>query len=140
MGAVVDTMHLDEENAIQCLNECIDSDYGTAMFGCHGLAASIGITGTAEIVEVSGPTVYIRLDGKFWHRLSTVLGRIAVYLNARMPEITEVLVHDQEELLDFEEIIDEVSGDVIFRKDKRSEDFNGDRETMEYQGIDPDVR
>ena len=26
------------------------------------------------------------------------------------------------------------------REDKRSPDFNGDRETMEYQGLDPDAR
>jgi len=26
------------------------------------------------------------------------------------------------------------------RVDKRAPDFNGDRETMEYQGIDPDAR
>ena len=28
----------------------------------------------------------------------------------------------------------------ISREDKRSPDFNGDRETMEYQGLDPDAR
>jgi hypothetical protein len=28
----------------------------------------------------------------------------------------------------------------LSREDKRSPDFNGDRETMEYQGLDPDAR
>ena len=28
----------------------------------------------------------------------------------------------------------------LCREDKRSPDFNGDRETMEYQGLDPDAR
>jgi len=29
---------------------------------------------------------------------------------------------------------------LSLREDKRSPDFNGDRETMEYQGLDPDAR
>ena len=132
--AVVDTMYLDEENVRDCLEEFIESDYGTTMFGCHARAASIGITGRIEFVEICGPEVTLSLSGKFWHKRSTVLGRAAMWLNARIPEITDVVVPDVEDLQDFEEIIDELSGDVLFRKDKRSEDFNGDRGTMEYQG------
>lgn len=132
--AVVDTMYLDEENVIACLDEFIESEYGTTMFGCHDRAASIGITGSIEFVEICGPEVTLSLGGKFWHKRSTVLGRAAMWLNARIPEITDVVVADVEDLQDFEEIIDELSGEVLFRKDKRSEDFNGDRETMEYQG------
>mmetsp|Transcript_23919 Transcript_23919/g.53218 ORF Transcript_23919/g.53218 Transcript_23919/m.53218 type:complete len:216 (-) Transcript_23919:1569-2216(-) len=138
--AVVDTMHLDEENVESCLEEFIESDYGTTMFGCHSRAAQIGITGSIEFVELCGPEVTLSLNGQFWHKRSTVLGRAAMWLNARIPEITDVVVADLEDLNDFEEIIDEVSGDVLFRKDKRSEDFNGDRGTMEYQGMDPDTR
>jgi hypothetical protein len=63
-----------------------------------------------------------------------------MWLNARMPEITDVTVADKDELQDFEEIVDEWTGEVIFRKDKRASDFNGDRGTMEYQGMDPDMR
>jgi hypothetical protein len=131
--AVVDTMHLDEENVLSCLEEFIDSDYGTTMFGCHARAAVVGITGSIEFVEICGPEVTLSLDGKFWHKRSTVLGRAAMWLNARIPEITDVVVADVEDLKDEEEITDEY-GDVLFRKDKRSEDFNGDRGTMEYQG------
>jgi hypothetical protein len=131
--AVVDRMHLDEENVLSCLEEFIESDYGTTMFGCHARAAVVGITGNIEFVEICGPEVTLSLDGKFWHKRSTVLGRAAMWLNARIPEITDVVVADVEDLKDFEEITDEY-GDVLFRKDKRSEDFNGDRGTMEYQG------
>ena len=63
-----------------------------------------------------------------------------MWLNARIPEITDVVVADMDELQDFEEIIDDITGEVLFKKDKRSEDFNGDRATMEYQGMDPDMR
>lgn len=137
--AVVDTMFLDEENVEMCLDEFIDSDFGQQMFGCHERPASVGITGAIEFVDLCGPEVTLSLDGKFWHRRETVLGRAAMWLNARMPEITDVMVADLEELKDFEEILDDF-GDVIFRKNKRSPDYNGDRETMEYQGMDPDMR
>lgn len=135
--AVVDTMHLDEENVMACLEEFVESDYGTTMFGCHDRAAAVGITGSIAFVELCGPEVTLSLDGEFWHKRSTVLGRAAMWLNARIPEITDVMVADLEDLEDFEEVVDEISGDVLFQRDKRSEDFNGDRATMEYQGCVP---
>jgi len=138
--AVVDTMPLEEDNVRSCLEEFVESDYGKQMFGCHDLPASYGITGSIEFVEVDGPEVILTLDGKFWHRRDTVLGRAAMWLNARMPEITDVTVRDPSELEDFENVVDEQSGELLYVKDKRAEDFNGDRGTMEYQGIDPDVR
>jgi hypothetical protein len=137
---VVDTLPLDEETVQDCLNEFVQSDYGTEMFGCHEKAANVGITGRIEFVELCGPEVTLHLSGKFWHKRSFVLGRAAMWLNARIPEITDVVVADMEELQDFEEIIDDITGEVLFRRDKRSEDFNGDRATMEYQGMDPDMR
>lgn len=124
--------------------------------------------------------------------IETVLGKAAMYLNARIPEIQSVSVSSSKELDDFEDVIDEYTGEVVFRfvhillccvmvypifnkvliiqnniirckrdsqyiilvsssssiynfhgkkrEDKRSPDFNGDRETMEYQGLDPDAR
>jgi hypothetical protein len=138
--AVVDTMPLEEDNVKLCLQEFVDSDYGQQMFGCHDLPASYGITGSIDFVEVAGPEVVLTLDGAFWHRRDTVLGRAAMWLNARMPEITHVTVADPAELQDFEDIVDESSGEVLYVKDKRAQDFNGDRGTMEYQGIDPDMR
>jgi hypothetical protein len=84
--------------------------------------------------------VYLSLSGKFWHTRSHVLGRAAVYLNARIPEIVSVAVLDPDELNDFKELIDECTGDIMQVVDRRSVDYNGDRETMIYQGIDPDQR
>ena len=144
-GVVLDTkttstMHLCAENVQHCLDEFMDSDYGQQMFGHHDLAASHGITGTLSLVEVDGPQVVLQLEGAFWHRRETVLGRAAVWLHARMPEIAHVTVDDKEQLQDWQEIVDEWTGEVLYRRDKRAPDFNGDRETMEYQGIDPDVR
>ena len=110
------------------------------MFGCHELASSHGITGEISLSDVEGPEVILELEGKFWHRRETVLGRAAVWLNARMPEIVQVRVNDMEELQDFKDIVDNYTGEVLYREDKRAPDFNGDRGTMEYQGIDPDVR
>lgn len=92
------------------------------------------------MAEIEGPEVFLTLSGKFWHTRSHVLGRAAMYLNARIPEIIRVSVLDRDELNDFQEIIDEDTGDVIEVIDRRAPDFNGDRETMIYQGIDPDMR
>lgn len=133
-------MPLDEDNVESCLQEFIDSDYGKTMFGKHDLPASYGITGDLEFVELHGPEVILSLSGKFWHRRETVLGRAAMWLNACMPEIVQVNVENQEELKDFEEIVDECTGEVLEVRDKRAPDFNGDRATMLYQGLDPDMR
>lgn len=138
--AIAPVMPLSEENVVMCLELFINSNYGMTMFGCHDLPASHGITGEIELVELCGPEVILSLHGKFWHRRETVLGRAAMWLNACMPEIVQVRVEDKEELLDFEEIRDEFSGEILEIRDKRAPDFNGDRETMEYQGMDPDMR
>lgn len=63
-----------------------------------------------------------------------------MYLNARIPELTSVRAASPSDLDDFEDVIDDATGAVVGREDKRSPDFNGDRETMEYQGLDPDAR
>ena len=63
-----------------------------------------------------------------------MLGKAAIYLNARIPEITSVRVSDPSDLEDFEDVVDDITGEVLYTEDKRSEDFNGDRGTMEYQG------
>lgn len=138
--AIAPIMPLDEVNVRDCLHDFIESDYGNQMFGCHEWPASFGITGELEFVDIEGPEVILSLSGAFWHRRETVLGRAAMWLNACMPEINEVSVENMEELKDFEEIIDEFTGEILFTRDKRAPDFNGDRETMQYQGIDPDMR
>lgn len=136
----VDTLYLDEENLEMCLDEFINSNAGMQMFGVHDLPASVGITGEISLAEISGPEVVLNLSGKYWHKRSHVLGRAAMYLNARIPEIIHVTVPSEDELLDSIEVRDEFTGDIMEVIDRRSPDFNGDRATMEYQGIDPDMR
>ena len=131
---------LTEENVQECLELFKDSEYGEQMFGRHEKAASIGITGDVQLVEIEGPEVTLSLQGEFWHKRSTVLGKAAIWLNACMPEIMHVNVQDPVELEDFEDYRDEDTGELLYVHDKRSPDYNGDRGTMEYQGIDPDVR
>eukprot|EP00542_Grammatophora_oceanica_P001622 CAMPEP_0194059866 /NCGR_PEP_ID=MMETSP0009_2-20130614/70200_1 /TAXON_ID=210454 /ORGANISM="Grammatophora oceanica, Strain CCMP 410" /LENGTH=223 /DNA_ID=CAMNT_0038710585 /DNA_START=97 /DNA_END=768 /DNA_ORIENTATION=- len=131
---------LTEENVHECLELLMDSDYGAQMFGRHPMAADIGITGSIGFVELDGPEVVLSLHGEFWHKRSTVLGRAAMWLNSCMPEIMQVNVRDREELQDFMDVLDQDTGELLYVHDKRSPDFNGDRGTMEYQGIDPDVR
>ena len=138
--AIVDQMPLDEEMVQMCLDELIESNHGQQMFGVHDLPASIGITGEIALVEVAGPEVYLTLRGKFWHSRSHILGRAAMYLNARIPEIMSVSVLDPDELMDDEEVVDDCTGDILEVIDRRSPDYNGDRQTMRYQGIDPDMR
>jgi len=117
-------------SSILCLLYWVDSTH----------LASYGITGSIELVEVSGPEIILRLEGKFWHKRTHILGLAAMWLNARMPEIAEVTVEDMDELSDFEEIRDTFTGDIIETIDRRAPDFNGDRRDMEYQGLDPDMR
>ncbi|GMH02699.1 hypothetical protein Nepgr_004538 [Nepenthes gracilis] len=61
---------------------------------------SVGITGEAELAELDGPFVKIRLRGKFWHKRSTVLDRLANYLQRRIPEILGVDIEDDKQLDD----------------------------------------
>ena len=96
---------------------------------CHHQSIGTPIIG---IINQTNKMYYIFTD--------TVLGKAAMYLNARMPELTSVQVSSPEEISDYKDVIDEYTGEVIYREDKRSPDFNGDRETMEYQGLDPDAR
>ncbi|GFP78730.1 hypothetical protein PHJA_000016600 [Phtheirospermum japonicum] len=47
--------------------------------------ASVNITGKAELAELDGPYVKIRLSGRFWHERSMVLARLGNYLKQRIP-------------------------------------------------------
>jgi len=102
--------------------------------------AYYGITGSIELVEVSGPEIILRLEGRFLHKRTHILGLSAMWLNARMPDIAVVIVENMDELNDFEEIRDKFTGDIIETIDRRFPDFNGDRTDMEYQGLDSDTR
>lgn len=60
--------------------------------------SGVGITGGVDFVEMDGPTVLIRLKGRFWHTRSSVLDRISNYLQQRIPEIADVDVEDPYQL------------------------------------------
>jgi hypothetical protein len=139
-GVARNVQALTEEHVEECLTLLQDSVYGTQMFGRHAVASAIGITGEIRLEEVEGPTVRLSLEGDFWHKRATVLGKAALWLHANMPEIMHVEVADLRQLEDFEDYRDEDTGELLYVHDKRSPDYNGDRGTMEYQGIDPDVR
>ncbi|KAF5201519.1 Multidrug efflux pump subunit acrb like [Thalictrum thalictroides] len=61
---------------------------------------SVGMTGVAELAEVDGPFVKIRLRGRFWHERSLVMARLGNYLKQRIPEILEVDIEDEKQLDD----------------------------------------
>ena len=54
----------------------------------------MGITGGVDYVDLEGPSVIVRLKGRFWHERTTVLDRVSNYLQQRIPEIVEVTVED----------------------------------------------
>lgn len=105
------------------------------MFGCHERCARIGITGDVELVDIEGPFVTIGLSGRFWHRRRTVLQRVGSFVSQRIPEIAEITLAEPDMAEDF--TYDE-EGNLV--EDKRSPDFNYDRETMARNGYDPDAR
>ncbi len=70
------------------------------MFGYQAENRGVGITGGVDFVELDGPTVVLRLKGRFWHQRTTVLRRVGAYLMARIPEIVDVVVDDEYELTD----------------------------------------
>ena len=61
---------------------------------------SVGMTGVVELADLDGPFVKISLSGRFWHKRSTVLARVANYLKQRIPEILEVDIEDEKQLDD----------------------------------------
>ncbi|XP_017417346.1 uncharacterized protein LOC108328068 isoform X2 [Vigna angularis] len=46
---------------------------------------SVGMTGVVELADLDGPFVKLSLRGRFWHKRSTVVARIANYLKQRIP-------------------------------------------------------
>jgi hypothetical protein len=138
--------HVESRCRIPSMLECTEEDVRAAlhdftvaavtMFGCNAEAAQIGITGQIELVELDGPVVLVSLRGAFWHRRETVLQNARAFLMQKIPELAEVDIFDASDLLD--QIFDEETGALI--EERRAPDWNGDREALEYQGIDPDVR
>lgn len=107
-----------------------------SMFGQHDAARAVGITGEIHLHSLDGPTVFVELRGRFWHRRETVVANARAFLMRAIPELCDVDVFDEENLLDT--LFDEETGALL--EDRRSPDWNGDREALAYQGIDPDSR
>lgn len=45
----------------------------------------IQFSGVVELADLDGPFVKLSLRGRFWHKRSTVVARIANYLKQRIP-------------------------------------------------------
>jgi hypothetical protein len=89
---------LDEETVLGVLSAC-RNELGT-LFGYSAENRGVGITGGVDFVELDGPIVIVRLKGRFWHTRTTVIDRVANYLQQRIPEIIEVSVEDPWQLTD----------------------------------------
>ena len=88
-----------EPETIQGLLAACRTEIGT-MFGYSAENRGVGITGGVDFVELDGPVVVLRLKGRFWHQRTTVLERVAAYLQGRCPEIVDVVVEDEWQLTD----------------------------------------
>ena len=85
-------LELSEETVLGVLSAC-RTELGT-LFGYSAENRGVAITGGVDYVELDGPTVVLRLKGRFWHERTTVLLRVANYLQQRIPEIVDVTVED----------------------------------------------
>ena len=90
------TLEMDEETVMGVLNACRE-EIGT-LFGYTAENRGVGITGGVDYVELDGPVVVLSLKGRFWHERTTVLERVANYLQQRIPEIIDVTVEDEWQL------------------------------------------
>ena len=79
----------EREKACECIGSCIVSlTYTHSVFKFAQV----------DYVEMDGPTIVIRLKGRFWHQRTTVLDRVANYLQQRIPEIVDVDIEDPYQL------------------------------------------
>lgn len=91
-------LELSEENVLGLLAACRE-EIGT-MFGYTEENRGVGITGGVDFVDMDGPSVILRLKGRFWHERKTVLARVGAYLKGRIPEIVDVMIEDEWQLTD----------------------------------------
>lgn len=69
MGLRDSPLELSEEAVLTVLQE-VRAELGT-IFGYDARSREVGITGSIELAEVDGPTICVKLGGRFWH--ATVL-------------------------------------------------------------------
>ena len=102
MRHAVEEMYLCDENVEKVLEGAREDM--AAVFGYAADSQKVGITGTVDLVEIEGPVVIIRLGGRFWHKRSDVVQRVANYLIERIPEICDVEVEDAAQLDDADKL------------------------------------
>eukprot|EP00752_Nemacystus_decipiens_P014769 g13148.t1 len=93
-----ETLILTEENVVSVLAEA-KKELGT-LFGNNAENTAVGITGDCEFVCLDGPSVVVRLTGRFWHEKSTVLARVGSFVQSRIPECVDVEIEDPTQLED----------------------------------------
>jgi hypothetical protein len=91
-------LELSEEAVLGVLQACRE-ELGT-IFGYTAENRGVGITGGMDYCDMDGPSVIITLKGRFWHERTTVLTRVANYLQQRIPEIVDVTIEDPFQLTD----------------------------------------
>ena len=89
-------LELSVENVLGVLSACRE-EIGT-LFGYSDENRGVGITGGVDFVELDGPSVIVRLKGRFWHSRTTVLNRVGAYLMGRIPELVSVEIEDEWQL------------------------------------------
>lgn len=94
----IQPMVLTEENVEAVLVDC-RAALGT-LFGYLPENRGVGITGEVDFVDLEGPTVVVKLQGRFWHPRQLVIDRIASFIQARIPECVEVIPSDPSQLDD----------------------------------------
>jgi hypothetical protein len=83
-------LELCEENAVIVIDE-VKEELGT-IFGYDPKSREVGITGHIEFVECDGPTIRVKLGGRFWHATDTVMMRVESFVRQRIPEVMEVVL------------------------------------------------
>lgn len=83
-------LELCEENAVIVIDE-LKEELGT-IFGYDPKSREVGITGHIEFVECDGPTIRVKLGGRFWHATDTVMMRVESFVRQRIPEVMEVVL------------------------------------------------
>ena len=91
-------------------------------------AGSLGEAPSPPVATLTNVSVELRGE--------TVVRNARAYLLQEIPELIDVVLADPDDELD--QVTDPETGLVV--EDRRSPDYNGDRETLTYQGIDPDTR
>ena len=59
-----------------------------------------------EFVELDGPSIIVRLTGRFWHKRTDVIERVESYVIERIPECISVEIDDPASLSDEDELAD----------------------------------